>query len=127
LFKLQANPEFPQDALLEFRRQEAREYQQRLMQGLGRPIISFESNGYRLVAIGNEIQRSTRWRTFHDFLADYIKYLLTPEWGKAELVKPEAERHPLFRWFGKYERHTAAAAKPEEIFSAPMTARSRPS
>jgi hypothetical protein len=117
----QATPEIPRDALLEFRRQEAREYQRRLMQGLGRPIISFESNGYRLVAIGNEIQRSTRWRTFHDFLADYIKYLLTPEWGKAELVKPEAERHPLFSWFGKYERYTAAVAKRGEIFSAPMT------
>jgi hypothetical protein len=42
-------------ALLAFRRQEAREHQRRLMQGLGRPIISFESNGYRLVAVGNEM------------------------------------------------------------------------
>jgi hypothetical protein len=50
--------------------------------------------------------------------------LLTPEWGTAELAKPEAERHPLFRWFskaGEHQRHIAAAAKPGEIFSAAMT------
>ena len=121
--QLQTTPEFPRDGLLEFRRQEAREHQRRLMQGLGRPIISSESNGYRLVAVGNEIRWSNRWRTFHDFLTDYIKYLLTPEWGTAELAKPEGEPHPLFRWFGKageYQRHIAAAAKPGEIFSAAM-------
>jgi hypothetical protein len=52
----QVSPQFPRDALLELRRQEAREHQRRLMQGLGRPIISFESNGYRLVAVGDEIR-----------------------------------------------------------------------
>jgi hypothetical protein len=81
------------------------------MQGLGRPIISFESNGYRLVAVGNEIRWSNRWKTFHDFLADYIKHLLTPQWCNAELPKPEVARHPLFGWFGKYQRNIAAAAK----------------
>jgi hypothetical protein len=120
----QATPEFPGDVLLEFQRKEAGEYQRRLMQGLGRPIISLELNGYRLVAVGKGIRWSNRWRTFHDFLADYLKYLLTPEWGTAELAKPEAERHPLFRWFskaGEHQRHIAAAAKPGEIFSAAMT------
>jgi hypothetical protein len=94
------------------------------MQGLGRPIISCESNGYRLVAVGNQIRWSNRWRTFHDFLFDYIKYALTPEWGTAELTKPEVERHPFFRWFGKageYQRNIAATAKPGEILSAAMT------
>lgn len=120
----QATSQIPQNALLEFRRQEAREHQRRLMQGLGRPIISFESNGYRMVAVGKEIRWSNRWKTFHDFLIDYIKYLLTPEWGAAELAKPEAQRHPLFRWFskaGEYQRSIAAAAKPDEILSAAMT------
>jgi hypothetical protein len=63
----QATPEFPGDALLEFQRKEAGEYQRRLMQGLGRPIISLELNGYRLVAVGKGIRWSNRWRTFHDF------------------------------------------------------------
>jgi hypothetical protein len=89
-----STPEFPRNALLEFSRQEAREYQRRLMQGLGRPIISFESNGYRLVAVGNEIRWSNRWRTFHDFLTDYIKYLLTPEWGTVPPRALAARRQP---------------------------------
>jgi hypothetical protein len=57
---------------LEMQRHEAKEYRRRLMQGLGSPIISFESHGYHLVAVGNEIRWSTTWVTFVDFLFDYI-------------------------------------------------------
>jgi SEC-C motif len=119
-----AMPHLPPDVLLGFQRQEAREHQRRLMQGLGRPIISFEMDGYRLVAVGNEIRWSNRWKTFHDFLIDYIKHLMTPEWGNAELAKPEADRHLLLRWFTKTGRHQqsiAAAARPGEILTAAMT------
>jgi hypothetical protein len=86
---------------LQIARHEAREHQRRLMQGLGRPIISFEDHGYRIVAIGNQLRWSKAWRTFPDFLFDYIKYVLTPEWGNAELKKPESERHPLLDWYRK--------------------------
>jgi hypothetical protein len=86
---------------LENARHEAREHQRRLLQGLGRPIISFESHGYRVVCVGKEVRWSKAWRTFPDFLFDYIKDVLTPEWGNAELAKPEAERHPLIRWYQK--------------------------
>jgi hypothetical protein len=42
---------------LELARHEAREHQRRLMQGLGRPIISWEdANGVRFVAIGNMLR-----------------------------------------------------------------------
>jgi len=64
---------------LEAARREAREHQRRLMQGLSKPIISFESDGYRVVCIGNEVRWSKSWRTFPDFLFDYIKVKLTPE------------------------------------------------
>jgi len=79
------------------------------MQGLGRPIISFEDNqhGYRIVCVGKQIRWSKNWRTFPDFLSDYIKSLLTAEWGNAELAKPDAERHPILRWYrkvGEYHR-----------------------
>ncbi|MBK3666485.1 hypothetical protein JJE66_35395 [Bradyrhizobium diazoefficiens] len=77
---------------LEAARQEAREHQRRLMQGLGKPIISFENHGYRVVCVGKEVRWKT-WRTFPDFLFDYIKVKLTSEWGNTELAKPEVERH----------------------------------
>lgn len=66
---------------LEAARQEAREHQRRLMEGLGKPIISFENHGYRVVYVGKEVRWSKTWRTFPDFLFDYIKEKLTPEWG----------------------------------------------
>jgi hypothetical protein len=89
------------DMQLQLARREAREHQRRLMQGLGRPIISFEDHGYRIVCVGKVVHWSTTWRTFPDFLFDYVKIRLTSAWGNAELAKPEAERHPLLRWYHK--------------------------
>ena len=107
---------------LEAARQEAREHQRRLMQGMGKPIISFENHGYRVVCVGKEIRWSKAWRTFPDFLFDYIKVKFTPEWGNAELAKPEAERHPLLKWYYKVCMLQQALPKgPDGIYSAEMT------
>lgn len=86
---------------LESRRATAQELRRRLMQGRGRPIIAFESNGYTCIAVGNEIRWSKNWKTFVDFLFDYIKALLTPDWGNAELAKPELDQHTLIHWYKK--------------------------
>jgi hypothetical protein len=94
-------PQSIQQIRLQLAREEAREHQRRLLQGLGQPIISFEDRGYRIVAIGTQLRWSKGWRTFPDFLFDYIKLVLTPEWGNAELAKPEAQRHPLLDWYRK--------------------------
>ena len=100
---------------LEMQRAEAKEHRRQLMQGLGRPIISFESNGFRLVAVGPEMRWSKGWFTFHDFLLDYIKHMLTPEWGNTELKKPDDQCHPLINWFRKvrlfHQAHAAAGAR----------------
>jgi hypothetical protein len=106
----------------ELARQNAREHQRRLMQGLGRPIISFEDNGYRIVCVGKEVRWSKAWRTFVDFLMDYIKVKLTPAWGNAELAKPEAERHPLVRWYqmmGKVQQ--TLPKQPNGLYQSQMT------
>jgi len=67
------SPEALARVQLEAARQEAREHQRRLMQGLGKPIISFENQGYRVVCVGKEVRWSKSWRTFPDFLFDFIK------------------------------------------------------
>jgi hypothetical protein len=98
-----------EDAFEAMRRQmdsvNAAEYRRRLMHGLGRPIVSFEANGFRIVAVGMEVRWSKNWRTFADFLMDYIKTTLTAQWGNAELRKPPLEMHPVIRWF----KHIGAA------------------
>lgn len=93
------------------------------MQGLGRPIISVESHGYRIVAIGKQIRWSNRWLTFHDFLFEYIWVVLTSEWGNAELAKPDGSRHPLIGWYRQICEHQQAlvAAKQGKLRSSRMT------
>jgi hypothetical protein len=83
----------------EMGRLDVAEYRRRLMHGLGRPIISYESNGYRCVAVGIQIRWSRNWNTFADFLMDFMKTTLTADWGNAELRKPTLEMHPIARWF----------------------------
>src|SRR6266702_2961580 len=100
--------------LAELRRQkeslDAAEYRRRLMHGLGRPIVSFEANGFRLVAVGNELRWSKSWVTFADFLMGYLKEVLSPAWGNAEVKKPTLEMHPIVRWF-KHVAQTIQSAK----------------
>jgi hypothetical protein len=68
-------------------------------QGRGRPILSWQVGDHRLVAVGNAVHFSRAWKTFPDFLAAYVKRILDPEWGNAELAKPFDERHPIIQWY----------------------------
>jgi hypothetical protein len=63
-----------------------------------KPLITLEFQGQRIVAVGNSIHASESWKTFPDFLFYYIKNVLDPAWGNAELAKPEDERHPIIHW-----------------------------
>lgn len=95
-------PEVPMDDIKLFsQRMEALQKQREQQQGLGRNIISTMFQGYRVVAVGNRIYYSTKWKTFHDFLMDYIKMAMDGNWGNEELAKPEAERHPILIWYKK--------------------------
>ena len=103
------------------RKAQARQMQREQQQGLGKPIISAESSGQRLVAVGSQLHYSPNWKTFHDFLFDYIKKVLGPEWGTAELKKPEDKRHPILNWYsGLIKLQTEQSKDSAEIRSAPM-------
>lgn len=52
--------------------QKAAELQREKQQGFGKPIISTFCNGQRFVAVKDKIFHSPKWKTFHDFLHDYI-------------------------------------------------------
>lgn len=115
------NENRPSEAdLAELRRRkeglDAAEHRRRLMHGLGRPIVSFEANGFRLVAVGNELRWSKTWATFADFLMAYLKEVLSPEWGNAELRKPTLDMHPVVRWF-KHVVQTIQSAKLMDVNS----------
>ena len=73
-------------------RADAERVQRERQQGLGKPIISVDFNGRRLVAVKNRLLHSRHWLTFQDFLLDYIKVAIGSEWGNAEIAKPFEQR-----------------------------------
>jgi hypothetical protein len=105
----------------QFEQHKARELQRQKQQGLGRPIISTEHQGYRFVAVGHRLHYG-KWKSFSDFLGDYIKSAMGAEWGNAELAKPMPDRHPVIQWYDKLCRlQREHAGTPGEMFSVPMT------
>ncbi|MGH8545613.1 MAG: hypothetical protein ACREX3_18715 [Gammaproteobacteria bacterium] len=62
------------------------------------PII-VDHQGYKVAAIGNKLLWAKHWQTFHDLLYTNIAHVLGVEWGKAELEKPDADRHPIMQWY----------------------------
>lgn len=91
-------------------------------QGRGRPIISTKFRDYTVVASGNTIHFSKNWKTFPDFLMDYIKKALGADWGNSEIAKPWEERHPILHWYDALCRYQATLqTKKGEIYSAEAT------
>ncbi|MES2364720.1 MAG: SEC-C metal-binding domain-containing protein [Pseudomonadota bacterium] len=92
-------------------------------QGLGKAIISAEtSNGQRYVAVKNRLFYSKGWKTFHDFLVNYIMTTLDAEWGNTELAKPPEARHPILTWYQKLCAHQKTfITEPGKVAEAQMT------
>lgn len=116
------NDLIPPEVLLQFERMKAKQALVEKQQGLGRSIISIEFKGYRMVAVGNRMYYSQKWKTFHDFLLEYIRLIFGKEWGQAEFAKPFKERHPLIQWhelaYRYMKEHQEGNAA---INTAPMT------
>jgi hypothetical protein len=72
--------------------QRAREQIRETQQGRGRPIIGFKQGERQVVAVGNTVYFSNKWKTFPDFLAEYIKQELDPAWGNAFIRKFSSPR-----------------------------------
>jgi hypothetical protein len=95
-------------------------------QGLGRPIIAPKLRDHQMVAVGNRVHLSTKWKTFHDFLRDQFFGLLGKEWGLAELAKPEDQRHRILQWFDQANEHARrTGTKIGAVYTAPMSGAAR--
>lgn len=91
-------------------------------QGLGRPIISSKRNNQQIVVAGETKYSSPKWKTFPDFLSDYIKMILGQEWGNAEIAKPFPDRHTILKWYDEFCRYQRSHLKSSnEVVSSPMT------
>lgn len=101
----------------------AREAQRAQQQGLGRPIVSTQlDSGARVIAVGNRLYTSPKWKTFHDFLVDYPKDVIGAEWANAELKKAPEQQHPILVWYRKLCEHQRKfILEPGKVSSGPMT------
>jgi len=96
--------------------------QRQQQQGFGKSIVSTVFQGYRIVAVGSKLFHSQTWKTFHDFLYDYIKMLLGSDWGNAELKKSREERHPILNWYHDATVYMNAFIKERgKVHDAPAT------
>jgi hypothetical protein len=87
-----------------------------------RPIITADHLDYKFVAVGNTLHYSKSWKTFHDFLGNYIAGVLGTDWGNAELKKPFVDRHPVIQWYHylcDFQRR--AIKEPGKVYSAIAT------
>ena len=107
-----------QEVALQFARLEAKRKQEEKQQGLGKSIISIEHHGIRFVAVGSRMYHSPSWKTFHDFLFDYIKMVFKKEWGTKELEKPLDERHPILKWYHAATVHMKKHKKNEGVINS---------
>lgn len=110
----------PPQVLKQIEEHKANEIRREQQQGMGKPIIGTEFKGYQIVCIGNTVHWG-KWKTFFDFLGDYIKTTLGSEWGNAEIAKPLNERHPILQWYEAvchYQQQTIQ--EPGKVHTAPM-------
>jgi hypothetical protein len=61
-------------------------------------IIALLKNGITFIAVGDKLRYSRDWKTFPDFLIDYLKLTFGAEWWKAECRKDVGDRHTIIKW-----------------------------
>ncbi len=114
--------EAPPELLKAIQEQKVLDEQMIAQQGRGRPIISTEYRGRRLVEIGGEIFDAGESKTFHDVLPKYLLSILENEWIKVELKKELSERHPILQWHESMVKYQKENFKvPGKIQSVSMT------
>lgn len=101
-------PRMHQETQMILAQHEAQEFQRREQQGLGRPIIFTEFHDHRVIAVGQTMHFSRKWKTFHDFLNDYPQIVLGREWWTSEGSKPPEKRHRILTWAVRSHEHSKA-------------------
>ena len=115
------SPSFVAEIERKRREMEALNLRRLQQQGLGRPIISTNMDGLRVINVGKRLYYSRKWRTFHDFLGDYLLGSLGSDWAKAEQAKPVEQRHRIMRWYAQAIDAVKAIPSPSDLVSGPMT------
>ena len=113
---------FPKGLAQSLARHKAEQMIREQQQGFGRPIVAAKMGDQQVVAVRNKVYYSPKWKTVADFLTDYLKNILDPAWGNAEITKPFSDRHPVVQWYDEYCRYQQQTIKtPGVVHSATVT------
>jgi hypothetical protein len=117
----------PDTLKVALREQQRKQTEQVNKYGHGRPRITGDYKGNKLVAVGNQLMGSKKWKTFHDFLFWYIGHALGESWCSAEIKRPYDQRHPILQWYHQLLEFQKIHAKPggevhEAIATGPVMA-----
>jgi hypothetical protein len=118
-----AQPRGPSDELIraQLAKHRADELRRESMQGRGKRIISTKFQGHQFVGVGSTLIWG-KWKTFFEFLDNYLSARFDKVWGDAELKKPIGERHPILCWYETKTRYmNDKIVEPGKIHTAPMT------
>ena len=91
-------PPLPASVMIKLKERLQAEQERKTKYGEVRPVIHADFNGYKFVAVGSKLYYSKDWKTFPDFLLEFIKLILGKDWGKDELSKPLESRHAIMKW-----------------------------
>ncbi|MFN5995633.1 MAG: hypothetical protein ACK47C_19925 [Paracoccaceae bacterium] len=107
-------------------RLKSEEAQRQKQQGLGRPIIATEFEGYRIVAVGGKFHYSKSWRTFHDFLRDFMFIVFGRDWFTSQAKLPANEQHQILRWLDQSNKDAKGlGVNSDGFYTGPMTGAQR--
>jgi hypothetical protein len=102
-------------------RHEAREFQRREQQGLGKAILSTRVGDQRVVVVNRKLLSSKNWHTFHDFLRDYPRIALGDAWFLEEVKKPPESRHLITTWYVRASEQAANRDDASKSAGSPAT------
>jgi len=102
--------------------QKSAESLRKTQQGLGKPIIAEHWKGYRFVAVKDKLYYSTEWKTFHDFLGEYIILLFSRSWFFEQSKLPMNDQHIMLKW-AEQTKHLrkSCTATHDKIFNVEPT------
>ncbi|HYX37911.1 MAG TPA: SEC-C domain-containing protein [Oligoflexus sp.] len=66
--------------------------------GFVRPIVNCDFNGQKFIAVGSMLYWQSNWKTFVDFLFDFLKITMGADWWKKEFTKTIDKRNPMCKW-----------------------------
>ena len=69
--------------------------------GYIRKIVHCDTRDFKCIAVGKSFIADKNWKTFPDFLFDYLKLVLGKGWWEYNINKVKPEQHQIISWYLK--------------------------